>query len=265
MATRKRRPAARQQTKLGVQYTRFSTLQQGSTAQQKSTNEDTALLDGVSIVKHFQDEGLSRTIHDRPGLLEMFDYLGEHPEIDHIVVNELERLTCGLSQRQDVARLCRRHGITILTEDIGSIDPRNDQKMNEADERAVKSHAEVIKVARRTRRALRAKVKDEGTVVIRPPYGIRNKPVIGPDGQELPPGTVLLNERGKQVRTGTIEPHPGEAPWLVKIFQWADEGAALAEICRRLMAAKVPTKTGRERWTQRPLPGFSTTPSTRAS
>lgn len=247
-------------TDLGVQYTRYSTELQGSTREQQAINEEVAEDAGVALVRHFKDESLSRSLSDRPGLLNLFAYLETHPEVGFIVVNELERLTAGIDQRHQVTRLCKQHRITILTEDIGPVDPHDRDKMQEADARAVASKGEVLKVARRTRRNLRAKVKAKTIVAMRPPYGVRMRPLVTPDGQELPSGVSMLDASGKKVTSGVIEPHPEEYPWLVEIFNWAAEGVSLNEICRRLMAKHVPTKTGRARWDSTTVRGILDNP-----
>lgn len=232
---------------LGVGYARYSTDDQSSTTEQVAINVEVAAEDGVRIVETFKDEAVSRSIHDRPGLREMFAYLADHPEIRYIVVNELERLTAGIEQRAEVARLCMRSGISILTEDMGKIDPRDEEAMHKADRRSVDSEGELIRIRRRTKRNLRAKVRN-GTVAMRPCYGIRMKPLVGPDGVALPSGARLVDERGRKITSGEIELHPDEHPWLLKIFDWADEGKPSDWIAAELTRRGVPTKSGRAEW-----------------
>jgi DNA invertase Pin-like site-specific DNA recombinase len=263
MARRPRQSAVPQRTEeLAVGYSRYSTENQGSTEEQMGVNEEIALSEGVTILKTFYDEGLSRSLSDRPGLQDMFAYLESHPEIGYIVVNELERMTAGVDQRQTITRLCKRNRVTILTEDIGRIDPHDEEKMQEADERAVGAKREVIKVRRRTRRVLRQKIKSETAPIIamRPPYGIRMKPLVTPEGIELPSGMSMLDSRGRKVTSGQLEKHPDEYPWLVRIFEWADEGKSLMEISRQLMANDVPTKTGKTRWDGTTIAGILENP-----
>lgn len=220
---------------LGVAYERFSTDNQSSTKEQMAVNEEIAEEAGGRIEQHFSDEGIPRSLADRPGLLQMFDYVEQHEEIKYVVVNELERLTAGISQRAKVTSMCKRLGITLLTEDMGMIDPHDDDKMHEADQRAIASQGEVLKIRRRTRRALRQKARS-GVSIMRPPYGT-----------QMPGG-------------GTIEIHPDEHPWLVQIFEWAADGVSLGEIRRRLDAAQVPTKSGKAHWSTPTLRGILDNP-----
>jgi hypothetical protein len=263
MARRPRVAAAPERTAdVAVGYSRFSTLLQGTTEEQLAINEEVALGEGVQILKSFYDEGLSRSLSERPGLQEMFTYLEEHPEVGYIVVNELERMTAGVNQRQTVTRLCKRNRVTILTEDIGAIDPHDEEKMQEADERAVAAKREVLKVSRRTKRTLRQKIKSptNGIIAMRPAYGTQMKPLIGPDGRPLPSGVSMLDAKGRRISSGQIEIHPDEYPWLVKIFEWVDAGESLSEVARRLMANNVPTKTGKSRWDTTTIAGILENP-----
>jgi DNA invertase Pin-like site-specific DNA recombinase len=230
---------------LAAEYTRFSTLDQGSTAEQKAINHEIAAEEGIKIVASFKDEGLSRSLAERPGLMEVFQYFEANPQVGFLIVNELERLTAGVGQRQAITALCKRLGITIVTEDMGRIDPHDEDKMFEADQRAVAAKGEVLKVRRRVRRNLRAKVRAGSTVALRPPYGIRMKPLVLPDGTVLPSGVAMLDGAGRKKRSGEIEIHPDEHPWLLKIFEWANEGLSSDMIARRLNDQGVPTKRGK--------------------
>lgn len=259
-----RRPSPRRAIKrdqdLGVDYTRYSTDDQGSTQEQRSINEEIAAEEGVTIVRSFGDEGISRSLSDRPGLRDLFAYLEGHPEVGFIVVNELERMTAGINQRQDVTRICKQLRITIITEDMGRIDPHDEDKMQEADQRAVTAKGEVLKVRRRTRRNLRQKVRNKTIVALRPAYGTRMKPLTTPEGIELPSGVAMLDGQGRKVTSGVLEKHPDEYPWLVRIFEWADAGASLTEIGRRLMSEGVPTKTGKTTWDTTTIAGILENP-----
>jgi DNA invertase Pin-like site-specific DNA recombinase len=242
---------------LAVDYSRFSTEAQSSIPEQQAINDELAIDEELTIVKRFTDEGLSRSLRERPGLQEMFAFLEQTPEVGYIVVNELERLTAGVSQRDEVVRLCKRLHLTLVTEDMGRIDPHDDEKMQQADERAVKAAAEVLKIRRRTRRNLRQKVI-HGTVAMRPAFGTRMAPVIGPDGQALPAGTHLRDVRGKKISSGQLEEHPNEIKWLRQLFEWAAGGVSDDGIARLLTDAGVPTKTGKAMWRGNSVGGILT-------
>lgn len=239
-------------------YTRYSTEDQGSTAEQRAINEAIGADHGVTLLATFTDEGVSRTLADRPGLREVFDYLEANREVRFLVVNELERITAGVGQRQQITALCKRLGITLVTEDVGLIDPHDEDAMYDADVRAVNAKGEVLKVRRRTRRNLRAKVVNGSTVAMRPPFGVRMKPLVV-DGVELPSGMPAF-VGGRKVRSGELELHPEEYPWLVQIFAWADEGVASDEIARRLTDESVRTKSGKSAWRSNTVNGILDNP-----
>ena len=248
---------------LGIAYARFSTQKQGSIAEQNAVNAEVAAAHGVRIEGDawFEDAGVSRSLSDRDGLMAGFRYLEEHREVRFIVVNELERLTAGVAQRAKVVELCKRLGITILTEDIGAIDPFDEDKMLEADQRAVSGHGEVLKIRRRTRRSLKAKVRS-GTVAMRPAFGTRMKPLLGANGEELPAGTRLVDSQGKKVSSGVLEVDEAELPWLRRMFEWADKDVSDDQIAARLAEAQVPTKNGRggSAWRGNTVAGVLTNP-----
>ena len=253
----RRRPAG-PASRLGVGYTRYSTDEQGSTTEQRAINEAIAADHGISLLATFTDEGVSRTLADRPGLREVFGYLEANREVRFLIVNELERITAGVGQRQEITSLCKRLGITLVTEDVGLIDPHDEDAMHDADLRAVNAKGEVLKVRRRTRRNLRAKVINGSTVAMRPPYGVRMKPLVI-DGVELPSGMPAF-VGGRKIRSGVPELHPEEYPWLVQIFTWADEGVPSDEIARRLSREGVLTKTGKESWPPNSVNGILDNP-----
>lgn len=259
MATQRRRRRSPDDQKYGLDYARFSTKHQDSIEDQQATNRETADEFDVTIVDSFVDRGVSRTIAEREGLMAMFAHLRAHPEVGYIIVPELERLTAGVEQRADIKRLCQQLGVIILTEDTGEIDPYNDEQMHAADKRAVESDGEVIKVKRRVRRHLRQKALS-GVMLKRPPYGVRVKALIGPDGEELPAGAKLIDARGRVIRSGEAELHPAEIFWLRKIFEWAADGKKPSEIRDLLNGKGIPTKTGKERWAVRTIEGIVTNP-----
>ena len=233
--------------KLGITYGRYSTDMQGSKKEQNGINEELAEANDVTIVARFFDSAQSRSIGDRKDLMDAFDYLRQHRDVRYLIANELERLTAGPEQRVTIASLCKTLAIWIVTEDGAPIDPHNETQMQEADERAIKSKGEVVKIQRRVKRSLRQKAMN-GVVILRPPYGVRMVPLVGPDGQTLPSGVRMIDEKGKKISSGKIETHPDEYRWLLKMFQWADDGMGGEDIARALNAEGVPTKTGNNPW-----------------
>ena len=245
--------------KIGVDYARFSTKYQSSIGDQFRTNREVDAEYGIRNIESFKDEATSRSIGDRAGLVAMIAFCDEHPEVTHITVPELERLIGGLDQQADFKRFMRRRLITVATEDMGLIHPHDEKKMHEADTRSVKSEGEVITTRLRTRRQMKQKVAN-GLVSQRPVFGTRPKPVLLPDGQPVPDGLAPIDRRGRPIRSGEIEEHPEELPWLLKIFEWAAKGMSPLEIRIELRANGIRTKTGELAWANRTITGMIANP-----
>lgn len=260
MAATLRRPADYARlAKVAFAYARYSDQKQGSIAEQNAINDEVAGEHGLTIDRRFSDEETSRSRSDRVGLMAMFAALKERPEVGFIVVNELERMTAGVGQRATITALCQEHRVTIVTEDLGPIDPFDERAMQTADERAVSANAEVLKIRRRTRRNMRQK-NLAGTVMMRPAFGTRMKPLTGPDGMPLPSGARLVDDNGRVVRSGELEVHPEELPWLQKMFEWAAADVSSDAIARRLTAAGVQTKSGNDLWRANTVAGILSNP-----
>lgn len=230
--------------RLGVSYARYSTTMQATVEQQHRTNRGTGAEFDVKIVREFSDRAKSRDM-DREELEEMFAYLEAHPEVGFIVVNELERMTTGVTQRSRIAEICRRLQVTIVTEDMGLVDPNDEQKMHEADERSVKSDGELIRVRRRVKRFMKDLAHEDDRFIMRPCYGMRNR-TYASDGTPMLPDEI--SPEGLIVRAGPWELHPDEYPWLVKMYDLADRGWVDGHIIKLLVEQGVPTKTGKAHW-----------------
>lgn len=247
MAQRKsyRRKNIERVAKLAYSYARYSTTMQKSIEQQERENRDLAEDEEVEIIGYYADRAIGRDIDDRDDLERMFADLRRHPEVGYIVTNELERLTSGVGQRARIAALCRELQVTIITEDIGVIDPGDEEKMHEADQRAVAAQGELLRVRRRVKRHMKNLAQQEEKFIMRPCFGMRNRE-FDRDGVPLLPDEIT--PEGLIVRAGPWELHPEEYPWLVKIFELADREWTLRDICRYLVEHNVRTKTGRTNW-----------------
>ena len=60
---------------------------------------------GHPLVARFSDAGVSRSIQERPGLMEMFDFISVRREAGFMIVNEPERLTAGIAQRAEIVEV----------------------------------------------------------------------------------------------------------------------------------------------------------------
>ena len=246
-----------------VSYARYSTEQQDSLADQEARTSLLARRHGADVIRTFSDPATSRSRGDRPGLLAMLEFLRQNQGVKVIVLTELERVTGTLRQRVQLDDLCRRNGIRLLHED-GVVDPGNEEQLEQADRKALDAAAEVRRGRVRTRRTMESKVLS-GTVMMRPPFGVRMKPVVGPDGHPLPSGVRLLDSRGRKVSSGRIEVHPDEIGWLEPMFRWvAIDGLSVDAVARRLTEAGVPPKnsktSGRTAWARSSVMGILENP-----
>ncbi len=223
---------------------------------QQGRNYTLARQHGMTVVETFGDPAMSRSVGERPEFTAMLSYLRERRDVHFLVVNELDRLVGDLRQRVRVEAVCQELGITLVTEQ-GLIEPLDEDQQFEADRNALEAAAEVRKGRRRTRGAMKQKVLG-GTVMMRPAFGTRSKPVLSEDGQELPSGT-LLRANGKLLRSGELEVVADELAWVRQMFQWvADEHLSIDQVARRLTARGVRTKSNRSSWSRSSVKGILT-------
>lgn len=240
-------------------YARFSTDRQESTDEQHDINAELAAEAGIRLVERFTDEAESRTTRSRSGFTKMLAYLSDHPEVGWVVVGVSDRLTAGLQQAADWATFAEQYDVRLKTKQ-GDILPLNGEHQVTAAQNAVTAMAEVVKIRERTRTQLRAKVR-AGTVAMRPAYGVRMKPLLLPDGSPLPPGAVAVDAKGRRRRSGELEVHPDELPWVRQMFEWVDrDGVSMDEVARRLTRAGVPTKRGAGPWRASSIRGILSNP-----
>ncbi|MCU1621311.1 MAG: recombinase [Frankiales bacterium] len=241
----------------GVGYARFSTDKQESTDEQHAINDELAAEAGIKIVARFADEAQSRSKRRRPAFLKMLAYLEQHHDVGWVVVAVTDRLTGDLAQAVAWADFAEDHDVRLKTR-AGDVMPLNAAHQVNAAHEAVAAYAEVVKMRERTRSQMRAKVR-AGTVAMRPCFGVRSKPLFMADGSPLPEGAVLVDEKGRRRRSGEIEVHPDEMPWVTQMFVWVGrEGVSTEEVARRLMRAGVKTKTGATNWRPNTVRGILT-------
>ena len=135
-------------------------------------------------------------------------------------------------------RCASASGITLVAEDIGLIDPHDEDATYDADVRAINAKGEVLRSRRRK--------------------GVRMEPLVI-EGVELP-SVMPAPVNGRKIRSGVPELHSEEYPWLVQMFTWADEGLSVEEIARRLTREGVLTKTGKDAWPPNSIAGIVDNP-----
>lgn len=171
------------------------------------------------------------------------------------------RLTAGLQQYSDWEVFAEEDDIRLKTKQ-GDVVPFNGEHQVAAAKNAVAALDEVVKIRKRTRTQLRSKVRSGEIVAMRPAFGVRYKPLRLADGSPIPEGTIAVDPKtGRRRRSGVIEPHPDELPWLRQMFEWVGrEGLSMDEVARRLTRAGVKTKSGAVGWRPNSVAGILRNP-----
>jgi DNA invertase Pin-like site-specific DNA recombinase len=235
-----------QQDDLAIGYGRYSRDTQDSLEDQHAMNEESALDIGVKIVERFGDEAVSRTVQDRAELMKALAYLETHRDVRVLLIPALDRLIGGLDQHVTIFRTLKRLKVRLYI-DGEHLDYTNEEALTQAEQASLNSVAEVRRGRKRVRKALRVKNRN-GRYTSRPPFGLRMKPLVGPDGRELPPGAVLLDEKGRVVRSGELDRDPETFRYLTPIFERVAAGEPRLSIARWLESEGVPSKSGEVLW-----------------
>lgn len=112
-----------------VGYCRVSTQNQkeeGTIAIQRLALTKYAAKKGLELVHVFEDNGVSGTLHDRPGLNSMLDYIEGNKDITRVVVYKLDRLARDLYLQEHLIRQFESFDVQLLStqeENLGSDDP----------------------------------------------------------------------------------------------------------------------------------------------
>lgn len=229
---------------------------QASLPEQHDMNAETADDLQATVIGSFEDDAVSRSIGDRPGLSSMLRFLDDHPEVNCVIIPQWDRLVGGLDQHTSIVNRLRFGGLALHTYDR-EVDYTDDDQLTELERSTTSSVEEVRRVRKRVRRALRSKVRS-GLYASRPPFGLTMKPVLTPDGKPVPEGQVLLDDRGRVIRSGqldldrTIYGQGADArpayEWLQYIFEATAAGAPYAEVAHHLRRHGVRTKGGGVGW-----------------
>ena len=78
-----------------VGYCRVSTdnqKEEGTIKIQQTALIEYAKLNNYKLIKIFNDEGISGGLEDRPGLVELFNFLESNAEADGVLIYKLDRL-----------------------------------------------------------------------------------------------------------------------------------------------------------------------------
>lgn len=179
-----------------VSYGRYSTDVQDSIADQLAMNDETAIELEGQIVATVTDEGISRSIFDRPGLMGTLKYIEQHPEVGGLIVPQTDRLIGDLRQHFHVFQALDSAGVDLYSYD-GKEDYADEDYIGRLEEKSVQAAQEVRRTRKRVRKSLRMKNRT-GRFTTRPPFGLRMKPLTDPStGEPLPPGATLITAAGR--------------------------------------------------------------------
>ena len=114
-----------------VGYARVSTdnqREEGTIEIQEKALVDYARVNGYALSQVFKDEGVSgaKELENRPGLVELFDYIEEHPEVEGILIHKLDRLARDLYIQEHLIRKLEELGkklVSIKEPNLDSGDP----------------------------------------------------------------------------------------------------------------------------------------------
>lgn len=174
---------------------------------------------GYSVLAVFHDAH-SGTELDRPGLNATIEAVAAlKPRV--VVLHDVDRLARDEFVHVFAERELTRHGARVEYALGGGTDT-GDGILLKGVKQAISKYENWQRVER-SRRGKNGRVKAGGVLVAaRPAYGYR----------------YLAGDR-----TGSLEPHPDEAPIVRQMFAWcAEEGLTTYEIAKRLCAAEIPTR-----------------------
>ena len=218
-------------------YVRVSTDEQVregvSLDMQEQRCQDAALAAGAARVEVFRDEGYTGTNMQRPALQRLLGALGDY---DVVYVWKLSRLSRNLRQLLDIlAQLDEADvGLVSVTENFDLASPWGKAALHML---ATFNELQVDVIRENVRSALDS---------------------IARSGQWRG-GSIFGYEPGEEKET--IQPHPGEAEEVRRIFRLFNQGRSLAAIVRDLNRRDVPCKDTGRQWYSRTVRGILRNPT----
>lgn len=216
-------------------YARVSTDEQARSGYSITDQEETlrgwCASEGYEVLEVVRDEGHSGAYLERPGLDRVRD-LVEAGGVSLVVAQDADRITREPSHRALLDDEMERYGTRLV-----ALDDWGDNSHEGELLRFLKgwvSKGERLKIAERTRRGRRQKVKQ---------------------GLLVAPSTVPFGFKLNEARDGYEVDE--ETMWVVRrIFQQVADGASLHGVKRGLEAEAVPSPSGSTRWSRSTLRDF---------
>jgi site-specific DNA recombinase len=227
-------------------YVRVSTPRQ---AQSQSTEQQLERLRAYVLAQNwdlapehiFRDDGYSGGILQRPGLDRLRDAVAS-AQIDRILITAPDRLARNYVHQVLLVEELQRHGAEVEFLDRPMSRDPHDQLLLQI--RGAVAEYERTLIAERMRRG-RLRRLEAGTLLpwTQPPYGYR----LDPDRPRDPTGVRIDEAQAAVVRD---------------LFVWyADEGATILALIRRLARLGIPSPKGCPTWSPSALRGLLTNPT----
>lgn len=203
-------------------YLRVSTVAQAGEerfglAVQTRAAQQYAQLAGLKITHTYQDV-ITGTRASRDNLDRLLD---EASRYDAVLVSAVDRLARRTAIAYAVLEELLDTGAEIHSADMGVVDPKDEMSSMNFGVRSVFAQAEHMRLAKRMRGGMLAKVREAG------------RPVVPPNGYGWQRGLIL----------------EGEAQWIRQMHTWVREGRSTYDITVELNRLAVPRRTG-GRWSE---------------
>src|SRR5690606_34870948 len=214
-------------------YARYSTDLQRSESidDQIRLCERVAKKEGWQIVGRFQDEAISGSSFDRPGLNALRSAITAHAT-DIVLVEAIDRLSRDQADMATLYKQAEYHQVRLYSVSDGFASPMTVGLRSMMDSEFLRA------LKQKTHRGLEGVVL-QGRQPARPPYGYQNDSEVGPD------------------KRGVLAIHPEHAEVVRRIYQDYAAGRSPIAIAKALNAEGIPSPTGKP-WRDTTIRGHAT-------
>ncbi|AFZ66103.1 recombinase family protein [Deinococcus peraridilitoris] len=202
-----------------VLYLRVSTSQQAGDERfgfdvQRQAAERYATQQGLRLTRTYQDV-ITGTKATRTQLNALLEDAGNY---EAVLISSVDRLARRTGIAYAVLEELLDTGMEVHSADMGVIDPKDEMSALNFGVRSVFAQADHMRIVKRLREGMRAKVR-------------RGKPVVPPSGYGWQAGEIFEEEAG----------------WIRQMYAWAREGKTAHEIVTELNRLGIPRRGG-ARW-----------------